>query len=193
MCSLTDFYKHKTKSKGKTKTQHNKLPWGKSQACQQSLRRQLHPPGNVCFFLCFRLLCQPEGNMALWLGNGMEMGWWGGIAFPLCPEELPMPWCGVNAGLTTGHLTTPQFLAPDCASQSFPALPAGIGTDMRHTPPGSFPTFFFWQQLKLISSSSAHHSSLSDDTNQVVGGFVMAVSYTLIKAISFSRRKHCTI
>lgn len=60
-------------------------------------------------------------------------------------------------------------------------------------PQGPSPFFFCRNCLKLISSSSAHHSSLFDDTNQAVGGFVMAVSDTLIKAISISRRKHYMI
>lgn len=138
-----------------------------------------------------------RGNTAPRLENGVEMGWWdGGYHFLCTPKSCPCPGVVSTLGWPWG---TWQLLNPWPLTELpvFPCSPCwhrywNVPFSLRILPPP--PSFFFSINcLKLISSSSAHHSSLFDDTYQVVGGFVMAVSDTLIKAISFSRRNPRTI
>lgn len=108
-------------------------------------------------------------------GNGV-VGW-GDIPFLLSRAVHALMRC--LAGLT-GCLAASQCLVPSWESQPFPTLPAArilVCATLTWDP-----SLFCGNSLNLIASSSAHHSSLSDDTSQAVGGCVVAVSDTLVKA-----------
>ena len=178
--------------KEKTKAQHNIPPQVESQTWQRSAGRgvlsiQERQSRNVSLFPWLASCCRAVGSVVLpAAGNGVV----GRGDIPFLPPELPVPWHGALLGWPWGAQPLPGPLSP--AGHPNPSLPGGTGIGACHAPPKSFP-FFCGNCLNLIGSSSAHHSSLYDDTNQVVGGFVMAVSDTLIKASSFGRRKYGTI
>lgn len=141
--------------------------------------------GNVCLFPRLAPRCQAGRSMAPPAAGNGAVGW-GNIPFLPPGAARALTWS--LAGLTTGRSDAPRSSVPSWASQTFPPLPSGTGTGVCHAPPRSFPFLFYSNCLNLISSS-AHHSLPFDDTNQVVGGFVTAVSDTLIKAGSIRQEE----
>lgn len=134
------------------------------------------------------------GQRGAWPHN-WKMGWkWGGgmgydslCAPKICQCQM---WCQCWADHRA--LDHSPVLGPWLGFPVFPCSPYWHRYHSVPYTPRILPHFFFFflsNCLKLISSSSAHHSSLYDDSNQVVGGFAMAVSDILIKAVSFCRRK----
>lgn len=165
----------------KNKTQHSKPPRGESQMCQKSAGRGVLPIRKRFRLPLARTALPGRGIVAAPVaGNGC----WDGVTSPFCSPEPPVPWHRALLGWPWGARLLPGPQSPFGDPSPSPSV--------LYSP--KIPFFFFFSNcLNLISSSSAHHSSVFDDTNQVVGGFIMAVSNALIKASSFSRRKCSTI
>lgn len=152
------------------------LPRGESQGFQKSVGRAVLPiQGRL-------LLPQPHTALPGRGERGPTSGWkWGGGMgwhAPSAPQSCPCPDvvpCWADHG-ALGHC---PVLGPQLGIPLLPHSPFWHRYWSVPYSPEILPPFFCSNCLNLIVSSSAHHSSLFDDTNQVVGGFVMAVSDTL--------------